>query len=159
MSAVEYKRLVALSSMIDWWVSVPFLGVWASFSIKYPFFHHFIESLRLQNLNERWKDAFFLIMRTRNDLFWSQSRFWWVYSPQHWWHIFFHGCQWFGNFYSLFQTTFIRDRYDKLEMEENPDKILSGIVENCKIANPQCDNMAAILIFLKKGELKAWRKS
>ena len=42
-------------------------------------------------------------------------------------------------------------------MEENPDKILSGIVENCKIANPQCDNMAAILIFLKKGELKAWK--
>lgn len=36
-------------------------------------------------------------------------------------------------------------------MEENPDKILSGIVETCKVANSQCDNMAAILIFLKKG--------
>lgn len=41
-------------------------------------------------------------------------------------------------------------------MEENPDKILSGIVENCKILNSKVDNMAAVLIFLKKGELKAW---
>ncbi len=41
-------------------------------------------------------------------------------------------------------------------MEENPDKILSGIVENCKILNGKVDNMAAVLIFLKKGELKAW---
>jgi hypothetical protein len=40
-------------------------------------------------------------------------------------------------------------------MEENPDKILSGIVENCKILNGKVDNMAAVLIFLKKGELKA----
>lgn len=28
-------------------------------------------------------------------------------------------------------------------------------MENCKITNPQCDNMAAILIFIKKGRIGA----
>jgi hypothetical protein len=35
-------------------------------------------------------------------------------------------------------------------MEENPSKILSGIVENWKIINPKCENMATILFFSKK---------
>lgn len=45
------------------------------------------------------------------------------------------------------------DRYDKLELEENPSKIISGIIENCKIISPQCDNMAVILLIIRKGEL------
>ncbi len=48
-------------------------------------------------------------------------------------------------------TDFIKDRYDKLEMEENPNKIISSIIENCKIVSPECDNMAAILLIIKKG--------
>lgn len=28
-------------------------------------------------------------------------------------------------------------------------------MENCKITNPQCDNMSAILIFIKKGKIGA----
>ena len=49
------------------------------------------------------------------------------------------------------QTDFVRERYDKLEMEENPNKIINSIMENCKITNPECDNMAAILIIIRKG--------
>lgn len=49
------------------------------------------------------------------------------------------------------QTDYIRSRYDKLEMEENPNKIVNGIVEQCKVLKANCDNMAAILILLKKG--------
>ena len=33
-------------------------------------------------------------------------------------------------------TDFIMDRYDKLETEENPNKIISSIIENCKIVSP-----------------------
>lgn len=51
-------------------------------------------------------------------------------------------------------TDFIMERYDKLETEENPNKIISSIMENCKIVSPECDNMAVILIIIKKGEVK-----
>ncbi len=48
-------------------------------------------------------------------------------------------------------TDFIKERYDKLETEENPNKIISSIIENCKIVSPECDNMAAVLLIIKKG--------
>lgn len=51
-------------------------------------------------------------------------------------------------------TDFIMERYDKLETEENPNKIISSIMENCKIVSSECDNMAAILIIIKKGQVK-----
>ena len=41
-----------------------------------------------------------------------------------------------------------------MEMEENPNKIISSIMENCKIINSECDNMAVILIIIRKGEAK-----
>lgn len=51
-------------------------------------------------------------------------------------------------------TDFILERYHKLETEENPNKIISSIIENCKIVTPECDNMAVILIIIRKGEVK-----
>ncbi len=36
-------------------------------------------------------------------------------------------------------------------MEENPNKIISSIMENCKIVNSESDNMAVILIIIRKG--------
>lgn len=42
-----------------------------------------------------------------------------------------------------------------MELEENPNKIISGIIENCKIMSPQSDNLAVILIIIRKGELRA----
>jgi hypothetical protein len=55
----------------------------------------------------------------------------------------------------VIQTDFIREKYDKLELEENPNKIISGVIENCKIISPQSDNLAVVLVIIKKGELKA----
>lgn len=48
-------------------------------------------------------------------------------------------------------TDFIEERYNKLEAEESPNKILSSIIENCKIISPDSDNMAVILIIIRKG--------
>ena len=49
------------------------------------------------------------------------------------------------------QTDLILDKYNKLEAEESPTKILSSIIENCKIISPDSDNMAVILLIIRKG--------
>ena len=57
------------------------------------------------------------------------------------------------------QTDFIAEKYSKLEAEESPNKILSSIIENCKIISPDSDNIACILIIIRKGLVgapKAW---
>lgn len=48
-------------------------------------------------------------------------------------------------------TDFIEEKYSKLEAEESPNKIISSIIENCKIISPDSDNIAAILIIIRKG--------
>lgn len=48
-------------------------------------------------------------------------------------------------------TDFISEKYNKLEAEESPNKILSSIIENCKIISPDSDNIACILIIIRKG--------
>jgi serine/threonine protein phosphatase PrpC len=56
-------------------------------------------------------------------------------------------------------TDLISEKYNKLEAEESPNKILSSIIENCKIISPDSDNMAVILIIIRKGQVgaaKAW---
>ena len=113
-----------------------------------------LERIRLQILIKR-EAPIILIMHSLDDMFLAESIIRWVHPFKYGWYSIGYGYKLSGNFITI-QTTFIRERYDKLEMEENPDKILSGIVENCKILNSKVDNMAAILIFLKKGELKAW---
>ena len=48
-------------------------------------------------------------------------------------------------------TDLIAEKYSKLEAEESPNKIISSIIENCKIISPDSDNMAIILIIIRKG--------
>lgn len=45
------------------------------------------------------------------------------------------------------------ERAANLEKEENPNKIVNSLIENCRIMNPQCDNMAVVLIFIRRGKI------
>ncbi len=47
------------------------------------------------------------------------------------------------------------ERSGRLEIDENPNKIVSSLMENCKLTSADCDNMAAVLIFIRRGKIGA----
>ena len=50
----------------------------------------------------------------------------------------------------LTKVEFIMEKLDKIETEESPDKIVDGLIRLAK-KKSHCDNMAIILVVLKKG--------